>query len=89
MRDVELFTISGIPCALKNICHGNGINEYATVMDLYDAVEDSKTSDELVRNINRLKLVAGVFSVDRETTEYVRLKALTPLGGADILKVYK
>lgn len=89
MKDVGLYSIKGIPCALSNICHGNGINDYATVMDLYDAVEDSETAEDLVRNVNSLKLVAGKFFIDRETAEYVRLKALTPLGGADILKVYK
>lgn len=66
--------------ALSNICHGNGFNGYATVMDLRDAVEDSKTAEQLLHNLRKLCLIGieNNMTIDRNTSSYTRIKGNMP-----------
>ena len=43
-----------------------------TVIQILDATEDSITAQELIENLNKLRLFSR-FKFDRETAEYVRL----------------
>lgn len=76
--------------ALSNICHGNGHNKYATVMDLRDAVEDSKDAKSLVENLRRLKLIGmDNLRIDRDVMTYTRLIGWDPIGNVHYLKISK
>ena len=83
MNNPKLMTANRIPEALINLCYGG-----ASVMDLCDAVEDSNTAAELVRNINALDLLRD-FTLDRETATYVRLKSVDTCGNVSYLIVEK
>lgn len=90
-NSVELKYVNGASGALSNICHGNGIvKTYSSVMDLLDAVEDSKSPVELLQNLQKLKLV-GIYnlSIDRDTTTYTRIKGSDTLGNVKYLIVKK
>lgn len=76
--------------ALSNICHGNGRNKFATVMDLRDAVEDSKDAKSLLANISRLNLIGRDYlRIDRDVLTYTRLIGRDALGNIHYLKIGK
>lgn len=56
-------------------------------VDVYDAVEDATSADDLAQRINRLS-VLNRFTVDRVTAEYARLKSVDRLGNIRYLKAY-
>lgn len=70
--------------SLSNIC----LDSRCTRLQIEDAVEDSTTSEELIKNINHLKLFAK-FSLDRETDKYVRLVMTDPWGDKKYLVAQK
>jgi hypothetical protein len=84
MKNPQLMTASRIHEALSNLCLWNDTN----TMDICDAVEDSATAAELVTNINALH-IACKFTLDRETPEYVRLKAHDAFGNVKYFIAYK
>lgn len=84
MKNPRLMTATGIPEAMSNLCYHGG----SKVMDIYDAVEDSSTAQELVQNLNRLNIFRP-FRLDRETDKYVRLKVEDCLGNASYLTADK
>ena len=90
MKNARLSTARGISLSLRNIIYGNGNDDYATMADFMDALEDSTTADELVRNLNRIKLV-GFYNptIDRDTPNYVRLKAKDGMGNIHYMVVNK
>lgn len=83
MHSPKLMTANRIPEALSNLCFGG-----STVTDIYDAIEESPTAAELVRNINALDLLRD-FTLDRETATYVRLKSVDRCGNVSYLIVNK
>ena len=48
-------------------------------VNIQDAIEDSTTGAELVKKMNALKLFSK-FTLDRETSEYVRLVTIDCFG---------
>lgn len=87
---ISLLYPNGTQGALSNICHGNGYNKFSTVMDLRDAVEDSKTAVQLVNNLRNLCLIGmDNMTIDRNTSAYTRIKGIDRLGNIRYLKVEK
>ncbi len=77
----RFYNINDINEALTNIAHGNGHNDYATPIQLKDAVEDSTTAKELLSNLQKLHFVGwNNLSIDRETKYYVRIKGESASG---------
>ena len=87
---IQLLYNNGTFGALSNICHGNGRNKYSTALDLADAAEDSKSPEQLLRNLNRLNLIGmDNMTIDRDTDTYTRIKGSDVLGNAHFLKFAK
>ena len=87
---IQLIYSNGTFGALSNICHGDGRNKYATVLDLSDAAEDSNSPEQLLKSLNRLNLVGmNNMAIDRDTDSYTRIKGSDVLGNAHFLKFYK
>ena len=90
MKNVTLFTANATNLSLSNICHGGGNDGYASVVDLMDAVEDSKTAKEFLAKISALNFVGFENpKIDRETDEYVRLRANDGMGNNRYMKAFK
>lgn len=90
INSIDLVYPNGQRGALSNICHGNGMNKFATVVDLKDTVEDSTDANELLRNLSRLNLVGmNHLSIDRDTPSYTRIKGDDPIGNICYLKIQK
>ena len=68
MKLERVFNQNNMNQCITNILLKHGKN----VVDLMDAIEDSTTKDELVRNVNNVVL-RGYYRVDRETETYIRL----------------
>ena len=83
-RKPSLTSARGEREAISNLIFSWG----TTVDDLYDAIEDSHSVKSLVENINKIKMVRK-FIFDRETTTYVRLKNVDPLGNIKYLTIKK
>ena len=80
-NSVRLVNVRGSRYALSNIACGNGVDNFATVVDLLDAIEDSYGGEEMLSKVSKLQLL-GFYNIqlDRETNEYVRLKGNDSLG---------
>lgn len=74
MKRPRLITASGIVEAMNNLCYDKN-----TVWDIHDEVEQSKTGEELVKNLNSLDLLRK-FELDNETETEVRLKTVDTFG---------
>ena len=79
MRKGKFFNASNIPLAWSN--------DFDNVMDVYDAIEDATSARELVKNVNRVARFLR-FSIDRETSEYVRLIARDGWGNIRYIKAW-
>ncbi len=75
MKKPVLITAHGVKESLSVLYNNNNCD----VIKIYDAVEESKTAEELVANLNKLKLL-NKFSLDRDKPEYVRLITMDYLG---------
>ncbi len=75
MKNPELITMHGVKENLSVLYNDDNCN----VIKIYDAIEESKTGEELVTNLNKLKLL-NRFSLDRDKPEYVRLVTTDYLG---------
>lgn len=62
-------------------------NDFDNVEDLHDAIEDSTNARELVKNVNSVARFLR-FSIDRETSEYVRLVAKDCWGNIRYIKAW-
>ena len=79
MKKAKFFNKSNIPLAWSN--------DFDNVMDVYDAIEDSTSAKELVKNVNSVARFL-TFSIDRETSEYVRLIAKDGWGNIRYIKAW-
>ena len=79
MRNARFFNKSNIPLAWSN--------NFDNVEDLHDAIEDSTNAIELVKNVNSVARFL-TFSIDRETSEYVRLISRDYLGNIRYIKAW-
>ena len=84
MKNPELITVHGVKESLSVLYNNDNCN----VIKIYDTIEDSKTKEELVASLNKLKLL-NKFNFDRETQEYVRLVMTDYLGNRHYLIVKK
>lgn len=84
MKNPELMTVHGEKENLSVLYS----KENCTVIKIYDTVEESKTAEELVANLNKLKLL-NKFKIDRDNPEYVRLVTTDYLGDKHYLVVKK
>ena len=78
MRNARFFNKSNIPLAWSN--------DFDNVEHLHDAIEDSINARELVKNVNSVGFLK--FSIDRETSEYVRLIAHDCWGNIRYIKAW-
>lgn len=67
--NIRLFTANGIPEALSNLWYGTD----CSVVEIQDAIEDAKNAADLLRRIQKMKLLRKV-ALDRETEQKVRFK---------------
>lgn len=81
MRNPKFMTKDGIPLSLCNLYYSNE----SSVIEIYDAVENSATAIELMDNLNKLNLLER-FSTDRVTDTYVRLKSKDSFGNVNYFK---
>ena len=79
MRKGKFFNASNIPLAWSN--------DFDNVEHLHDAIEDSTNARELVKNVNSVARFLR-FSIDRETSEYVRLIAKDVWGNIRYIKAW-
>lgn len=79
MKNARFFNKSNIPLAWSN--------DFDNVEHLHDAIEDSTNAKELVKNINSVARFL-TFSIDRETSEYVRLIAKDCWGNIRYIKAW-
>ena len=84
MKNPELITVHGVKESLSVLYNNDNCN----VIKIYDTIEESKTKEELVASLNKLKLL-NKFNIDRETQEYVRLVTTDYLGNRHYLIVEK
>ena len=79
MRNARFFNKSHTPLAWSN--------DFDNVEHLHDAIEDSTNAEELVKNVNNVARFLR-FSIDRETSEYVRLIAKDGWGNIRYIKTW-
>ncbi len=84
MKNPELINENGMPENLAIMFH----KDNCTVIAIQDVTEDSITGDELVENLNKLRLFSR-FRLDRETSEYVRLITIDCWGKTHYFKAWK
>ena len=82
MKNPRMKTSRGIPLSLSNICNT------CSVIDIEDAVADSRNGAELVSKLNRLGIF-DKFALDRETDNMVRLKCVDYCGNVEYLEATK
>ena len=79
MKNARFFNKRNIPLAWSN--------DFDNVEHLHDAIEDSTSARELVKNVNSVSRFL-TFSIDRETKEYVRLISHDWLGNVRYIKAW-
>lgn len=84
MKNPVYINSHGVRLFIGDMLVYRGKNE---TVDVYDAVEDATSADDLAQRINRLS-VLNRFTVDRVTAEYARLKSVDRLGSIRYLKAY-
>ena len=77
-------TLHGVAETLSSLYNKDNCN----VITILDTIEESDTSEKLVANLNKLKLLHK-FTLDRETPDYVRLVTTDYLGNRHYLKAIK
>lgn len=82
--NIRLFTANGIPEALSNLWYGTD----CSVVEIQDAIEDAKNAADLLRRIQKMKLLKKV-ALDRETEQKVRFKTTDCWGNTSYLEIRK
>lgn len=82
--NIRLFTANGIPEALSNLWYGTD----CSVVEIQDAIEDAKNAADLLRRIQKMKLLRKV-ALDRETGQKVRFKTTDCWGNISYLEIRK
>ena len=82
--NIRLFTANGIPEALSNLLYGTD----CSVVEIQDAIEDAKNAADLLRRIQKMKLLRKV-ALDRETEQKVRFKTTDCWGNISYLEIRK
>ena len=66
---INLYLANGIPEALSNLWYGSD----SAVVEIRDAVEDAKNGKDLLKRIQKMKLLRK-FTLDRENDKHIRFK---------------
>lgn len=82
--NIRLFTANGIPEALSNLWYGTD----CSVVEIQDAIEDAENAADLLRRIQKMKLLRKV-ALDRETEQKVRFKTTDCWGNISYLEIRK
>ena len=82
--NIRLFTADGIPEAMENLW----FRHECSLVEIQDAVEDAKDSKDLLRRIQRMKLLRK-FTLDRENERKVRFKGTDFCGNISYLEIRK
>ena len=82
--NIRLFTANGIPEALSNLWYSTD----CSVVEIQDAIEDAKNAADLLRRIQKMKLLRKV-ALDRETEQKVRFKTTDCWGNISYLEIRK
>ena len=82
--NIRLFTANGIPEALSNLWYGTD----CSVVEIQDAIEDAENAADLLRRIQKMKLLRKV-ALDRETEQKVRFKTTDCWGNTSYLEIHK
>lgn len=82
--NIRLFTANGIPEALSNLWYGTD----CSVVEIQDAIEDAKNAADLLRRIQKMKLLRKV-ALDRKTEQKVRFKTTDCWGNISYLEIRK
>lgn len=82
--NIRLFTANGIPEALSHLWYGTD----CSVVEIQDAIEDAKNAADLLRRIQKMKLLKKV-ALDRETEQKVRFKTTDCWGNTSYLEIRK
>lgn len=82
--NIRLFTANGIPEALSNLWYGTD----CSVVEIQDAIEDAKNAADLLRRIQKMKLLRKV-ALDREIEQKVRFKTTDCWGNISYLEIRK
>lgn len=82
--NIRPFTANGIPEALSNLWYGTD----CSVVEIQDAIEDAKNAADLLRRIQKMKLLRKV-ALDRETEQKVRFKTTDCWGNISYLEIRK
>lgn len=82
--NIRLFTANGIPEILSNLWYGTD----CSVVEIQDAIEDAKNAADLLRRIQKMKLLRKV-ALDRETEQKVRFKTTDCWGNISYLEIRK
>lgn len=67
----------------------NFIDRNINVVTIMDIIEDSKTGNELIMQLGKLKMVHNKWTIDRETDTKVRLKNSDVLGNVSYIECEK
>ena len=81
---INLYLDSGIPEALSNLWYGTD----CSVVEVQEAIDDAKNAADLLRRIQKMKLLKKV-ALDRETEQKVRFKTADCWGNTSYLEIRK
>ena len=82
--NIRLYTADGIPEAMENLW----FRHECSLVEIQDAVEDAKDSKDLLRRIQRMKLLRK-FTLDRENEQKIRFKGTDCWGNISYLEIRK
>lgn len=82
--NIKLYTASGIPEALSNLW----FRHECSLVEIQDAVEDAKDSKDLLRRIQRMRLLRK-FTFDRENAQRIRFKGTDFCDNISYLEIRK
>lgn len=80
--NIKLYTANGIQEAMENLWFRTD----CSLFEIQDAVEDAKDSKDLLRRIQRMKLLRK-FTFDRENEKRIRLKGADLCGNISYLEI--
>mgnify|MGYP003316428182 CR=1 FL=1 len=86
---VKLTNINGLNLSISNLIYT--LDRKASVMDIYDAIEDAEDKTDLVSRLNNVYSILEKFVLDeiRETENYLRVVSFDPFGNKHYLTIYK
>ena len=84
MENIRLVTARGARESLSSLWYASD----ADLMQIYDAIEDSKTASEIISKLNKLNLLRK-FSFYKETSDEIRVKGIDSMGNTSYLIIPK